>query len=85
MTDISKLRETKVVHQNIRGLVSKKDILETLFTNEKSIITLSEKHIASVNSELFRIPGFQFVHKNRITGEGGGVAMPMTLPYTHAH
>ena len=32
-------------------------------------------HIASVNSELFRIPGFQFVHKNRITGEGGGVAM----------
>ena len=36
---------------------------------------MSEKHIASVNSELFQIPGFQFVHNNRIAGEGGGVAM----------
>ena len=36
---------------------------------------MSETHIASVNSELFQIPGFKFVHKNRIAGEGGGVAM----------
>ena len=71
LTDISKLRGIKLVHQNI----SKKDILETLFTNEKFIITLSETHIASVNSELFQIPGFKFVHKYRIAGEGGGVAM----------
>ena len=35
-----------------------------LFTNEKVIITLSETHISSVNSELFQIPGFKFVHKN---------------------
>ena len=75
LTDISKLRGIKLVHQNIRGLLSKKDILETLFTNEKFIITLSETHIASVNSELFQIPGFKFVQKNRIAGEGGGVAM----------
>ena len=32
-------------------------------------------HIASVNSELFQIQGFKFVHKNWIAGEGGGVAM----------
>ena len=63
LTDISKLRGIKLVHQNIRGLLSKKDILETLFTNEKFIITLSETHIASVNSELFQIPGFKFVQK----------------------
>ena len=31
--------------------------------------------ITSVNSELFQIPGFTFVHKNQITGEGEGVAM----------
>ena len=70
LTDISKLRGIKLVHQNIRGLLSKKYILETLFTSEKFIITLSETHIASVNSELFQIPGFKFVQKNRIAGEG---------------
>ena len=64
LSDISKLRGIKLVHQNIRGLLSKKDILETLFTNKKFIITLSEMHIASVNSELFQIQGFKFVHKN---------------------
>ena len=63
LTDISKLIGIKLVRQNIRGLLSKKDILETLFTNEKFIITLSETHIASVNSELFQIPGFKFVQK----------------------
>ena len=73
LSDISKLRGIKLVHQNIRGLLSKKDVLKTLFTNEKFIITLSESHIVSVNSELFQIRGF--VHKNRIAGEGGGVAM----------
>ena len=34
LTDISKLRGIKLVHQNIRGLLSKKDIFETLFANE---------------------------------------------------
>ena len=58
LTDISKLRGIKLVHQNIRCLLSKKDILETLLTKEKFIITFSETHIASVNSELFQIPGF---------------------------
>ena len=75
LTDISKLRGIKLVHRNISGLVSKKDILETLFTNEKFIITLSETHITSVKSELFLIPGFQFVHKNRIAEEGEGITM----------
>ena len=68
LTDISKLRGIKLVHQNIRGLLSKKDILETYI---KFIISLSETHIASVNSKLFQIPGFKFVQKNRIAGESG--------------
>ena len=34
LADISKLRGKKLVHQNIRGLLSKKDILETLFTTK---------------------------------------------------
>ena len=73
---ISQLRGIKLVHQNIRGLLFKKDILETLFTSKQFIITLSETPLACINSELFRIPGFNFIHKNRITGrEGGEVAM----------
>ena len=55
LPDISKLRGIKLVHQNIGGLLSKKDILETLFTNETFIIILSESRIVSVNSELFQI------------------------------
>ena len=34
LADISKLRGIKLVHQNIRGLLSKKDMLETLFTTK---------------------------------------------------
>ena len=75
LTDISKLRGIKLVHQNIRGLLSKKDILETLFTNEKFIITLSETHMVSINPKLIQIPGFKFVQQNLISGEGGGVAI----------
>ena len=36
---------------------------------------MSKTHIASVKTKLFQIPGFKFIHKNRITGEGGGVAI----------
>ena len=50
LADISQLRGIKFVHQNMRGLLGEKDILETLFTKEKFIITLPETHIASVNS-----------------------------------
>ena len=69
LTDILKQRGIKFVHQNIRGLLSKKDILE------KFIITLSKTHIASVNSKLFQTSWYKFVQKNRVAGESGGVAM----------
>ena len=50
LADISQLRGIKFVHEKMRRLLVKKDILETLFTKEKFIITLPETHIASVNS-----------------------------------
>ena len=78
LADISKLRGIKFVPQNIRGFLGKKDISETLFTNEKFIITLSQTHIASLNFELFQIPGFEFIHKNWIPGESGGVAVHLS-------
>ena len=58
LTDILKLRGIKLVHQNIKGLLSKKDILE------KFTITLSKTHIASVNSKLLQISWYKFAHKN---------------------
>ena len=57
LTDILKQRGIKLVHQNIRGLLSKKDILE------KFIITLSKTHIASVNFKLFQTSWYKFVKK----------------------
>ena len=68
-TERNKARSPK--HQ---GLTQEKRYIRNFVYNEKFIITLSETHIASVNSKLFRIPGVKFIHKNRISGEGGGVA-----------
>lgn len=58
----------KIVHQNIRGLQSNFDI-----------ITLSETHL--VNSafndinNLYEIPNYTFIKRNRNRGQGGGVAI----------
>ena len=76
--ELSSMRGIKLVHQNIRGLFGKRDMLQTLFTSEKSkfILTLSETHTNSTtNSELFKMPGFQFIRKDRPDGIGGGVAI----------
>ena len=75
LQELSSLRGIKLIHQNIRGLFGKRDALQTLFTNEKFVLTLSETHISSTNSDLFKMPGFQFIHKDRNNREGGGVAM----------
>ena len=75
LANISQLRGIRLVHQNIRGLLGKKDVLETLFSNEKFIMSLSEPHVVSVNSKLFQIPVFKFIHKDRITVQDRGVTI----------
>ena len=57
---LSSMRGIKLIHQNIRGLFGKRDILQTLFTSDKSkfIVTLSETHKTPTNLELFKMPGF---------------------------
>ena len=74
---LSSMRGIKLIHQNIRGLFGKRDILQTLFTSDKSkfIVTLSETHKTPTNLELFKMPGFQFIHKDRQNCEGGGVTI----------
>ena len=50
---------------------------ELFDTNRKlDILTLSETHITTDedNDELYEIPGYTFVKRNRTAGLGGGVA-----------
>ena len=77
LQDLFKHRGLKVFHQNIRGLYQNMAILSTFLYKHKNthIFSLSETHIDnSTPSQLFEIPGYTFVYKNRDTGTYGGVA-----------
>ena len=69
------LKGIKLIHQNIRGLFGKRDILQTLFNRQKCILTLSETHMTTNDSELYKMSGFQFIHRNRQEAEDGDFAM----------
>ena len=81
LQELLNVRGIKLIHQNIRGLFAKRDILQTLFTSDKSkfIITLSETDKAWINSELFKMLGFQFIHKDQQNGEGGRVVINLSM------
>ena len=55
--------------------MEKRAILQTLFNRQKCILTLSETHMTTNDSEIYKMGGYQFIHRNRQGGEGGGVAM----------
>ena len=74
------LKGIKIIHQNCRGLFNNMANLTALFSGQKNtILTLSETHIESNSAhdvdDLYQIPGFQFIKRNRTTGKGGGVAV----------
>ena len=71
------LKGIKIIHQNCFGLFNNMANLTALFSRQKNtILTLSETHIESNSAhdvdDLYQIPGFQFIKRNRITG---GVAV----------
>lgn len=74
-----------MLHQNIRGLCGKKDLLEDILLENKKIDILSLSETFVANDELFdtEIRGFDFVHKGRTTGMGGGVGayIKQGVPY----
>ena len=77
LNNILNQRGNHVFHQNIRGLFSKKPHLEVLFQRYKKvdIFTLSETHVDKSDVEsLYKIPGFTFENRPRLSGDGGGVA-----------
>ena len=65
-------------HQNIRGLFSKKGLVEEFLHRSSNIgiFTLSETHIETTEDDnLYNISGYSFENKPRKSGKGGGVAV----------
>ena len=68
----------KIVHQNIRRIVSNFDMLQELVVAHPKIdiITLSETHLTKATMDInCKLDGYTFIHRNRDQGEYGGVAM----------
>ena len=68
----------KIFHQNIRGLFQNIAKISTFLHTQKNthIFSLSETHIDnSTPTQIFEIPGYSFINKNRDTGTFGGVAV----------
>ena len=79
MEHFSNTRRIKIVHQNIRRLLTNIGSLTPLLNICKNIdiVTLSETHITynswNYNFDLYFMPGFTFISKCYENVEGGGV------------
>ena len=64
-----------ILHQNIRGLIGKKDLLTDILFNHNSIeiFGLSETWITPDCPYDLEIPGYKFKRRDRLSGIGGGV------------
>ena len=73
--------DLRVLHLNIQGLSSKYDDLNIMLSQlldvhvKLDVILLCETFINDHNAELFNIPGYTFIHRNRSTMVRGGVAI----------
>ena len=82
LLDFCKSRGFKIVHQNIRGILSNHHLLESFVNKTESkidVICVSETHIKEGdicdNSNLYSLPGYVFLQRNRNVGTGGGVGI----------
>ena len=75
-----KQRGLKIIHQNIRVLQTNFVLLQNLVQNaDFDIVTLSETHLINAGfddiNNLYEIPNYTFIKRNREHGQGGGVAI----------
>ena len=76
-----KKKGISLFHHNIRGLQTNFTQFEILLQthNNIDVMSLSETHIteSAYNDidSLYKIDGYEFVKRNRVSGKGGGVAM----------
>ena len=78
MDELLNKRGLKIFHQNIRGLLLKKNGVEEFLSSFPKIdmLGLSETHLnGSVSEEELKINGFQYVRKDRTLGPAGGVGV----------
>ena len=80
LSNLSRNKRIKMLHQNIRVLFNKMpDIQIILYEFNLHVLTLSETHINSNNhndkDSLSDIPWYDFIKENRIKGPDGVVAM----------
>ena len=81
LIDLLKSRGISMLHQNVRGLFTNLQSVQEILHDFETIdiLTLSETHINTntFNDEdnLYSIPRYTFIKKNRTNGHAGGVAM----------
>ena len=79
LNDFFKSSGLKVLHLNVRGLLSNLHSIEHLLYTYKQtdIFACTETHIGqtSDNESLYKIQGYDFVARNRHNGSGGGVGV----------
>ena len=76
--DLFNQKELKVFHQNIQGLFHNIAKLSTFLHTHKNthIFSLSETYIDNLTAtQLFEIPGYSFINKDRDVGTHGGLVI----------
>ena len=76
---------SKIIHQNIRGLLCHKHFVSELLDNFQTIylVAPSEPYTASDDNPHLQIPGYKFETRHRETGQEGGVSFNLlkNVPY----
>ena len=78
MDELQTNRGLKIFHQNMRGLLLKKNGVEEFLSSFPKIdmLGLSDTHLnGSISEEELKINGFQYVRKDRTLGPTGGVGV----------
>ena len=78
MDELLNKRGLKIFHQNIRGLLFKKNGVEHFLSSFPKIdmFGLSETHLnGSASEEELKINGFQYMRKDQTLGPAGGVGV----------
>ena len=82
LSDFCKSRRFKVVHQNVRSMLSNHHFLESFVKKTESkidVICICETYIKDGdicdNSNLYSLPGYVFLQRNRNVGTRRGVGI----------
>ncbi len=83
LSDRSNCNDSKysALHLNIHSLPAKFDQLKTILTRLEAasihmdFVLLCETFLSENNANMFQIPGYNFIYRNRETNRRGGVAM----------